>query len=113
MLEKAADMTASVWLLFYDIAAVDRDNYVDWFHCCHIPEKLARPGYRSAVHFEAPPISGNSDLYRFIAIFGGNCTRGFLDPSPAQLKLTQSDDTRDMMALRQNPSSAILAHEWS
>ena len=106
-------MTTVMWLLFYDIAAADRDHYVDWFHCCHIPEKLARPGYRSAVHFEAPPISGNSDLYRFIAIFGGNSTRVFLDPSPAQLKLTQSDDTRAMMASRQNPSSAILAHEWS
>ena len=106
-------MTTVMWLLFYDIAAADRDHYVDWFHRRHIPEKLARPGYRSAVHFEAPPISGNSDLYRFIAIFGGNSTRVFLDPSPAQLKLTQSDDTRAMMVLRQNPSSAILAHEWS
>ena len=106
-------MTTGIWLLFYDIAAADRDHYVDWFHCCHIPKKLARPGYRSAVHFEAPLVSANSDLYRFIAIFGGDSTRVFLDPSPAQLKLTQSDDTRAMMVLRQNPSSAILAHEWS
>jgi hypothetical protein len=106
-------MTTGTWLLFYDIAAADRDHHVDWFHRCHIPEKLARLCYRSAVRFEALPISGNSDLYRFIAIFGGNSTRVFLDPSAAQLKLTQSDDTRAMMALRQNPSSAILAHEWS
>ena len=106
-------MTAGVWLLLYDIAAVDRDNYVDWFHCCHIPEKLARPGYNWAAHFEAPPPSGNSDLYGYIGMFGGDSTRVFLDPSPAQLKLTQSDDTRAMMALRHNPSSAILAHEWS
>ena len=113
MLEKAADMTAGIWLLFYDIAAADRDHYVDWFHRHHIPEKLARPGYRWAAHFEAPPPSGNSDLYRYIGMFGGDSTRVFLDPSPAQLKLTQSDDTRAMMALRQNPSSAILAHEWS
>ena len=106
-------MTTGIWLLFYDIAAADRDHYVDWFHRCHIPEKLARPGYRWAAHFEAPPPSGNSDLYRYIGMFGGDSTRVFLDPSPAQLKLTQSNDTRAMMALRQNPSSAILAHEWS
>ena len=37
----------------------------------------------------------------------------FLDPSTAQLKLTQTENTRAMMQLRQNPSAAILAHEWS
>ena len=103
-------MTTGIWLLFYDISAADRDHYVDWFHRCHIPEKLAGQDYRSAVHFEAPQVYGNSDLYRFIAIFGGDSTRVFLDPSPTQLKLTKSDDARAMMALCQNPSSAILAH---
>ena len=106
-------MATGIWLLLYDIAASDRDHYVDWFHRCHISEKLARPGYLWAAHFEAPSPSGNSDLYRYIGMFGGDSTRVFLDPSPAQLKLTQSNDTRAMMALRQNPSSAILAHEWS
>jgi hypothetical protein len=106
-------MTAGIWLLFYDIAAVDRDHYVDWFHRYHIPEKLARPGYRWAAHFEASSPSANSDFYGYTGMFGGDSTRVFLDPSPAQLKLTQSDDTRAMMALRHNSSSAILANEWS
>ena len=35
-------MTAGIWLLFYDIAAADRDQFVDWFHRYHVPEKLAR-----------------------------------------------------------------------
>jgi len=106
-------MTVGIWLLFYDIASADRDHYVDWFHRRHIPEKLARPGYRWAAHFEAPAGPDNTDLYHYIGMFGGDSTRVFLDPSPAQLKLTQSDETRAMMARRQNPSSAILAHEWS
>ena len=106
-------MTAGIWLLSYDIAAADRDQYVDWFHRYHVPEKLARPGYRWAAHFEAPPASGSGDLHRYIGMFGGDSTRVFLDSSPAQLKLTQSDATRAMIAFRQNPSSAILAHEWS
>jgi hypothetical protein len=46
-------MAASVWLLNYDIAAADRDHYLSWFHDEHIPEKLARPGYRWAAHYEA------------------------------------------------------------
>ena len=68
MLEKAADMTAGIWLLFNGIAAADRDHYVDWFHRYHTPEKLARPGYRKTVHFEASPPSGNSNLYRYIGM---------------------------------------------
>ena len=106
-------MTAGIWLLSYDIAAADRDQYVDWFHRYHIPKKLARAGYLWAAHFEAPPASGSGDLYRYIGMFGSDSTRVFLDPSPAQLKLTQSDDARAMMALHQKSSSAILAHEWS
>ena len=106
-------MAASVWLLNYDIAAADRDHYLSWFHDEHIPEKLARPGYRWAAHYEAPASNDASGLYRYIGMFGGDSTKVFLDPSPAQLKLTQTENTRSMMRLRQNPSAAILAHEWS
>ena len=106
-------MAASVWLLNYDIAAADRDHYLSWFHDEHIPEKLARPGYRWAAHYEAPASHDAAGLYRYIGMFGGDSTKVFLDPSPAQLKLTQTENTRAMMGLRQNPSAAILAHEWS
>lgn len=106
-------MAASVWLLNYDIAAADRDHYLSWFHDEHIPEKLARPGYRWAAHYEAPASHDAPGLYRYIGMFGGDSTKVFLDPSPAQLKLTQTENTRAMMRLRQNPSAAILAHEWS
>ena len=106
-------MAASVWLLNYDIAAADRDHYLSWFHDEHIPEKLARPGYRWAAHYEAPASHDAAGLYRYIGMFGGDSTKVFLDPSPAQLKLTQTENTRAVMRLRQNPSAAILAHEWS
>jgi hypothetical protein len=106
-------MAAGVWLLNYDIAAADRDHYLSWFHDEHIPEKLARPGYRWSAHYEAPASNDAPGLYRYIGMFGGESTKVFLDPSPAQLKLTQTENTRAMMGLRQNPSAAILAHEWS
>ena len=106
-------MAASVWLLNYDIAAADRDHYLSWFHDTHIPEKLARPGYRWAAHYEAPASNDAAGLYRYIGMFGGDSTKVFLDPSPAQLKLTQTENTRAMMRLRQNASAAILVHEWS
>ena len=105
-------MAASVWLLNYDIAAADRDHYLSWFHDEHISEKLARPGYSWAAHYEAPASNDAAGLYRYSGMLGGDSTKVFLDPSPAQLKLTQTENTRAMMRLRQNLSAAILAHEW-
>ena len=44
-------MTTGIWLLLHDIAATDRDHYVDTLHRCYVPEKLARPGHRWLAHF--------------------------------------------------------------
>ena len=103
-------MASAIWALAYDIANDDRQSYLDWFHRTHIPEKLARPGYRWAAHFEGSANTPNAHSY--IALFGGISTRIFLDPSPAQLKTKQDDLTRGMMARRRNPFATILAYEW-
>jgi hypothetical protein len=103
-------MTGAIWALAYEISNDDRETYLDWFHQVHIPEKLARPGYRWAAHFEDSATAPGTHGY--IALFGGVSTRIFLDPSPAQLKPKQDDLTREMMARRRNPFATILAHEW-
>jgi hypothetical protein len=103
-------MTGAIWALAYDISNDDSQSYLDWFHRIHIPEKLARPGYRWATHFEGSASTPNMQSY--IALFGGISTRIFLDPSPAQLKTKQDDLTREMMAQRHNPFATILAYEW-
>lgn len=103
-------MTDAIWALAYEISDEDRKTYLDWFHQIHIPEKLVRPGYRWAAHFEGSATTPNTQSY--IALFGGISTRTFLDPSPAQLKIKQDDLTREMMARRRNPFATILAHEW-
>ena len=100
-------MTGAIWALAYDISNDDSQSYLDWFHQIHIPEKLARPGYRWATHFEGSATTPNMQSY--IALFGGISTRTFLDPSPAQLKTKQDDLTREMMARRRNPFATILA----
>ena len=103
-------MTGAIWALAYDILNNDRQSYLDWFHRMEIAEKLARPGYRWATHFEGSATTPNTHSY--IALFGGTSTRIFLDPSPAQLKTKQDDLTRRMMARRRNPFATILAYEW-
>ena len=103
-------MTGAIWALAYDISNDDSQSYLDWFHQIHIPEKLARPGYRWATHFEGSATTPNMQSY--IALFGGTSTRIFLDPSPAQLKKKQDDLTRGMMARRRNTFATILAYEW-
>ncbi len=57
----------------------------------HIPEKLSRPGYDWAGHYEGGG--------RYLALFGGADARAFLDPSPAQLKGMQDELTRRMVGL--------------
>ena len=104
-------MTGAIWALAYDISAIDRDQYLDWFHRVHIPDKLARPGYRWAAHYQGDATTPDMDSY--IALFGGETTRVFLHPSPAQLKTKQDNLTHKMMTLRHNPYAAILTHEWS
>tara|TARA_Y100001936_G_scaffold210342_1_gene217060 strand:+ start:77 stop:688 length:612 start_codon:yes stop_codon:yes gene_type:complete len=99
-------VTAAIWTLTYEIAPDNRARYLDWFHDIHIPEKLSRAGYRWAGHYQS------TDSDRYVAFFGGDSTRVFFDPSPAQLKQSQDDLTREMIALRQNPSSYVFTEEW-
>lgn len=106
-------MSDAVWLLCYDVADTDRDRYLAWFHDVHVAEKLARPGYTFAAHYAGAPLGGAADTTGYMALFGGESTRIFLDPAPSQLKSRQDALTREMMGLRRNGSGLVLAHEWT
>lgn len=115
-------MTRAIWLIGYDVASADEARYLEWFHHVHMPEKLARPGYLWAAHYEAITPDGAPALLNgiaasetsrgFIAVFGGEDTRTFLNPSPAQIKPNQPPLTREMMGLRVGSRSLIAAEEW-
>ena len=105
-------MTAAIWMITYDLDPAHADEYLQWFDEVHIPEKLARPGYTWAAHYRvmAEEINGGSS---YVALFGGTDSSVFYNPSPAQIKPTQSPETRSMMAHRSNSWMAILAEEWA
>ncbi|MEM9359891.1 MAG: hypothetical protein AAGB04_27215 [Pseudomonadota bacterium] len=114
-------MSNAIWLIMYDIASANEAAYLDWFHNVHIPEKLARPGYTWGAHYEvvgpdgAPRmLTGNEagGQRGFAAFFGGEDTRTFLDPSPAQIKPTQPPLTREMMGHRIGSQMMIATEEW-
>jgi len=121
-------MNNAIWALFYDISSDDEDEYLDWFHSQHIPEKLRREGYLWAAHYqvvdpghEFRPVLDRlhysdddalSSGAGYIALFGGETTRTFYDPSPDQLKLRQDPLTRYMIGLRIKPLSIIYCEEW-
>ena len=115
-------MSAAIWLIMYDVGAGNEARYLDWFHSVHIPEKLARPGYTWAAHYEvigpdggARSLAGgglSQEQRGFVAFFGGEDTRTFLNPSPAQIKPTQPPLTREMMGLRIGSQMLIAAEEW-
>jgi hypothetical protein len=101
----------------YDLIRDREDEHLEWFHEVHMPEKLARPGYTWASHYqvlcgENETISGDPDR-GYIAMFGGEASSVFYNPSPAQLAPTQQKETRDMMGCRSNAQSLILSGEWA
>ena len=104
-------MTSAIWLIMHDLPQARADEYLEWFHEVHIPEKLARPGYDWASHYQVVR-EGGGDM-GCIALFGGAATSVFYNPSPAQLKPTQPAETRDMMTCRKNSRSLILSGEWA
>lgn len=105
-------MAAAVWMIIYDLGQADAEAYLQWFDEVHIPEKLARPGYTWAAHYQvvAEPAA---ERLRYIALFGGTDSRVFYDPSPAQIKPLQPPQTRAMMSCRSNSTMLILAEEWA
>ena len=116
-------MTRAIWGIIYDLPESGRDEYLAWFHDVHMPEKLARPGYAWAAHYEVvspqarhiTSLAGNHDgksSHGYIALFGGDDTQVFLNPSPAQIKPNQTPLTREMMGRRIAQRSFIAAVEW-
>jgi hypothetical protein len=101
-------MDHGIWAIWYDIGNADRSAYLDWFHHVHIPEKLSRPGYRWAAHYE---LGHGGRGKGYLALFGGETTQTFLNPSPGQLATRQSAETKKFITMRISPAAAILAEE--
>jgi hypothetical protein len=107
-------MDRGIWAIWYDIPAEHKVEYLEWFHRVHIPEKLSRPGYEWAAHYElvdAGKNQGGGAGTGYLALFGGITAHAFLNPSPGQLLLRQSAATKRFMSMRQQSSSCILAEE--
>jgi hypothetical protein len=97
-------MSTAIWMISYAVGEPDRPGYAEWFHRVHIPEKLARPGYAAAAHYEALDGAG-----RYVALFRAVDARAFLAPTPGQLKQRQDALTKKMMGMRVGSCMAILA----
>jgi hypothetical protein len=120
-------MDRGIWALWYEVAEADKAEYLAWFHGVHIPEKLSRPGYLWAAHYELghggsrfkKVVDGLQHAHEaglgrgggYLALFGGLTAHTFLNPSPAQLAPLQSPETKRMIGLRQQVYSCIFAEE--
>ena len=94
-----------IWAIWYDLDDADWPEYAAWFHGTHIPEKLARPGYRWAAHYRLEQGRG------YLALFGGATAHTFLSPSPLQLAGRQGTETQRFVRTRRNSSSLVLSEE--
>lgn len=120
-------MDRGIWALWYEVAEADKAEYLAWFHGVHIPEKLSRPGYLWAAHYELghggsrfkKVADGLQHVHEaglgrgggYLALFGGLTAHTFFNPSPAQLAQHQSPETKRMIGLRQQVYSCIFAEE--
>lgn len=122
-------MDRGLWAIWYELPENRgaRSEYLDWFHRVHIPERLSRPGYLWAAHYElghgGPRFqrvvdhlahADEAGLGRgrgFLAIFGGQTAHTFLNPSPGQLGERQDALTRRMTGVRRQSYSCIFAEE--
>ena len=122
-------MDRGIWAIWYELPEGPgaRDEYMDWFHKVHIPEKLARSGYLWAAHYElghggarfqsvvdrlvhtTEPGLGHGR--GFLALFGALSAQTFMDPSPSQLKEKQDALTRKMIGMRRQTYACIFAEE--
>jgi hypothetical protein len=100
-----APVDRGMWAIWYEIDDSDWPEYGAWFHSIHLPEKLARPGYRWAAHYRLEQGRG------YVALFGGLTAHTFLNPSPLQLAGRQSAETRRFVGMRRHASTLILAEE--
>jgi hypothetical protein len=105
-------MAAAIWMIIYDLDRTHSDRYLQWFDNVHIPEKLARPGYTWAAHYQAIT-DDDSASPRYVALFGGTDSSVFYNPSPAQIKPRQTPETRTMMSYRSNSTMLVLSEEWA
>jgi hypothetical protein len=104
-------MAAAIWMIIYDLDRAHSARYLQWFNEVHIPQKLARPGYTWAAHYQVIADDDSADS-RYVALFGGSDSRVFYNPSPAQIKPGQPPETRQMMSYRSNSNMLILSEEW-
>jgi hypothetical protein len=100
-------MDQGLWAIAYELPDEHKSGYLAWFHGVHIPEKLSRPGYLWAAHYEL----AHGGPGRYLAVFGAEAARVFLNPSPGQLARRQGAETKRMIGLRRQVHSCILAEE--
>lgn len=101
-------MDRGIWAISYDVADEHKPEYLAWFHDVHIPEKLSRPGYLWAAHYE---LAGGGGGTAYLALFGAASPQTFLAPSPGQLAQRQNAETKRMIAMRRQPLAHILLEE--
>ena len=105
-------MSNAIWMITYQLRREREAPYLEWFHEVHVPEKLARPGYSWVSHYRSTTESTDDGTPLYLAMFGGETTAVFFNPSPAQLAPKQPPETRDMMTCRVNSKALILTSEW-
>ncbi|MFC1491837.1 hypothetical protein ACFLQ0_04535 [Nitrospinota bacterium] len=119
-------MDGGLWVTWYDLPKEGEAEYLAWFHEKYLPEASSRPGFLWGAHYElvgrGKPRERNPNLRyaddpsipsgtEFVAMFGGESTYTFMNPSLAQLAEKESAETREMLGRRIGARTCIFAEE--
>ena len=119
-------MDMGLWVTWYDLPIEGEAEYLAWFHEKYIPEMSSRPGFLWGAHYELlgrgksqeinPHVKYADDTSipsgtEFVAMFGGESTYTFMNPSLAHIVENQSTETREMLGRRIGERTCIFAEE--
>ena len=115
-------MDRGIWLTWYDLPTVGREDYLAWLHQEYMPKVLKLPGYLWGAHYaevenkirssavtktiDDPAVPTGS---RYILLFGAEEAETFGDPLPSKINADLSEAGKKMLALRIATRTNIMA----
>ena len=100
-----------LWVTWYDLPEIGRDNYLAWLHGTYLPTLLRRPGYIWAAHYATRGSGGSAQIhhtddpkvptgFRYILLVGVTDALVFGNPVPSAIHASLPEEGRKMLAMR-------------
>jgi hypothetical protein len=120
-------MDNGIWATWYDLAETDKDSYLDWLHCEHLPNILQRPGVAWAASYEITGGGEKMDVIhdrlnrsndddvgagtQFLTLVGATSPHVFVDPQIVDWEKNLDEPAASMLSSRVGTRTCIFVQE--